>query len=249
MPQAPRAACTAGSLAGSAPALPSCRNGAGDKSAAFSTLSSPVSIRKRGTAGKNGLFCGSKSPAPEWGTSLDLPLRPREDERDKQANFLFRSLGSVWVPRSAASRIPTHSGASPTLSLGCGARLPSSPPRGSRVRSSTPARSVRSENLQPCGDLQPVAPKCDTFSKSPLPVVPHRIVPGVPGDFVLNPVPLLSPRLRPLLGTSPRTPLGVRGVSHLESRTRSAFSLPPPHTARTGKSFRSSRESFLTRET
>lgn len=51
-----------------------------------------------------------------------------EGEQERQANFLFRSLGSACVPPSSASHMPPCSGASPTLSRGRGARLHPSPP-------------------------------------------------------------------------------------------------------------------------
>lgn len=224
MPQAPRAACTRRVCA---PALPSCRNGAGDKSAAFPTLSSHVSLRKRGMAGKKWAILWLQIARARVGHFRFAPQA--EGGRERQTSKLSFSISRLTlgptiesIPHPNPQRCLAH----PKSGMRGAASL--LPAKGSRVRSSTPARSVRSENLQPCGDPQPVAPKCDTFSKSPLPVVPHRIVPDVPGDFVLNPVPLLSPRLRRLLGTSPRTPLGVRGVNHLESCTRSACLLPIP---------------------
>lgn len=67
----------------------------------------------------------------------------------------------------------------------------------------------------------------------------------VPSDFVLNLGLLLSLRFQPLPGL-PHSPLGVPGVSHLESRTPAARLRPRLRARR--KKFPPSRESFLTGE-
>ena len=156
---------------------------------------------------------------------MHLKRAKGENERDLQANFLFRSPGTAWVLGSAASlahpKPPTR-----------GTFLPSPAPHGGREpRTLCPPAASDTRTLNHARAPTRLPPDV-TLSPSPL-REPRWIVPGMPGNCVLNPVLLLTLRLQPL-------------PSHLESTH--PCSSPPPDSARPGKSFRSSRESFLTRE-
>ncbi|XP_024831369.1 proline-rich protein 36 [Bos taurus] len=143
------------------------------------------------------------------GNNLHLKRAKGKNERDRQANFLFRSPGTAWVLGSAASlahpKPPTR-----------GTFLPSPTPHGGREpRPPCPPAASDPRTLNHARASTRLPPDV-TLSPSPL-REPRRIVPGVPGDCVLNPVPLLSLRLQPL-------------PSHLEStHPRSS---PPPQTLR-----------------
>lgn len=169
---------------------------------------------------------GAEAPAPEYGS--DLPHRPMEDERDKQT-FLF----GLWAqPGSHDRRHPAPQ-----------ARMGASP---------TPIADAGRAFSQPHDPLRP--PAASDWR------IPSCLTPNVtlsPSPLSLRPTGLCREILFSILchcraedsGPSrdcPTHPLGVPGVSHLESCTPAARRLP--QTPRLGKSFRSSRESFLTRE-
>lgn len=66
---------------------PAPARGAARETKRLPSLPSHASLRRKRTAGKDGLLRGAESPSPEWGSSLDLPLRWRENKRDKQTFF------------------------------------------------------------------------------------------------------------------------------------------------------------------
>lgn len=171
-----------------------------------------LSPKRRGNSRKRWSVCGRQIARARVGAALEIctSKRPkgRTRETDKQT-FFFRSPGTAWVLRSAASlahpKPPTRGTflPSPTAHGGREPRPPC-PPAASDPRTLNHARAPT--RLPPDVTLSPSSLR-----------EPRRIVPGVPGDCVLNPVPLLSLRLQPL-------------PSHLEStHPRSS---PPPQTLR-----------------
>lgn len=167
-------------------------------------------------------------------------------ERDKEANFLFRSSGTAWVPGSAASCVPPLRVSSSTLSCRYGARSPpASPPYQGREPGPLRPPSVSNPRILNHAEVPTRLSLNLTLSPSLLPRAPvncarrfcsHSRAVAKPKA----PAPPESPRIAHTRSSPPpQTPRAQGKVSGLPGKVSSPKSnqrpgwLSPPRSAQT----------------